>query len=389
MKTLAKLLVAMAAAWAASAPVNGNAADAYVIGMTADITGAGALDNAPVADTLRIYFDKVNQSGGINGHPVRLIIRDNQTQPARAAADVKGFISDSDVVLILNAGLSSTYEPTISEARRNQMPVLFAGGVCPNEVFPPADPLLFCTSGYAAEKDGEFSVDYVRSVAGPGTKVGFVSMAIPISRGSMDHAAAYAKTKGLTVTGHETVPPATANYAPFATKLKAAGDDWVVTWAPWVTQIKTFEALRQLGWSGKYLAYGHNVAEEELGRIKDPGFYVLRSASMFAEGLPIHKEIVAATAGKTKFPATYLGEGWAAALAIDAVLKKVSWPPSRSSVAQAMNDVTIDMRGLRGGPIVWTKTNHFRNALFYRVYHWDSDKNRIALVKDWTRIEIK
>ena len=171
MKILAKLLVAMAAAGAAAAPVHGNAADAYVIGMTADITGSGALDNAPVADALRIYFDKVNQSGGINGHPVRLIISDNQTQPARAAADVKSFIADSDVVLVVNAGLSSTYEPTISEARRNRMPVLFAGGVCPNEVFPPADPLLFCTSGYAAEKDGEFSVDYVRSVAGPGTKV--------------------------------------------------------------------------------------------------------------------------------------------------------------------------------------------------------------------------
>lgn len=388
MKILAKLLAAMAAAWAA-APVSGNAADAYVIGMTADITGAGALDNAPVADVLRIYFDKVNQSGGINGHPVRLIINDNQTQPVRAAADVKSFIADSDVVLIVNAGLSSTYEPTISEAKRNQMPVLFAGGVCPNEVFPPADPLLFCTSGYAAEKDGTYSVDYVRSVAGAGAKVGFVSMAIPISRGSMDHAAAYAATKGLVATGHETVPPATANFAPFATKLQAAGNDWVITWAPWPTEIKTFEALRQLGWSGKYLAYGHNVAEEELARIKDPGFYVLRSASMFAEDLPIHREIIAAMKENTKFPVTYLGEGWAAALAIDAVLKKVAWPPSRASVTEAMNDVTIDMRGLRGGPIVWTKTNHFRNAMFYRVYHWDSANNRIAIDKDWTRVDVQ
>ena len=46
------------AACAASAPVHGNAADAYVIGMTADITGSGALDNAPVADALRIYFER-------------------------------------------------------------------------------------------------------------------------------------------------------------------------------------------------------------------------------------------------------------------------------------------------------------------------------------------
>ncbi len=389
MKIFAESLVAMAAVFAVSAPSNGNAADAYVIGMTADITGSGSLDNAPAADAIRIYFDRVNQAGGINGHPVRIIVRDNQTQPSRAAADVKSFVNDEDVVIVVNAGLSNTYEPTISETKRSGMPVLFAGGVCPKEVFPPADPLLFCTSGYAAEKDAEFAVDYISSVSPPGTKLGLVSMAIPISRASMEHAAVYAAAKGLAVVGNETVPPTTPNYAPFATKLQGAGVDWVLSWAPWVTQIRTFEALRQLGWSGKFITYGHNVAEEELTRLKDPGFLVFRSGSMFVEGLPIHKEIATAVEGKTKFPPAYFGEGWAAAIALEAALKKASWPPSRSKVTEAMNDLTIDMKGLRGGPVIWTKANHFRNDIWHRVYGWSNDKNQITVVRDWTRMEIK
>ena len=40
-----------------------------------------------------------------------------------------------------------------------------------------------------------------------------------------------------------------------------------------------------------------------------------------------------------------------------------------------------DLKGLRGGPIEWTKDNHFRTRQFYRVYRWDG--SRIAVVQDW------
>src|SRR3989304_5470115 len=117
--------------------------------------------------------------------------------------------------------------------------VISPAGVSPTEVFPPkADPLMFCTSGYAAEKDVEFAVDYMRKVTSGAFKLGLVSMAIPISRGGMEHAAKYAAAKQIQIVGHESAPPPTANYAPYATKLKDAGADWVLSWAPWVTQVR-------------------------------------------------------------------------------------------------------------------------------------------------------
>ena len=63
------------------------------------------------------------------------------------------------------------------------------------------------------------------------------------------------------------------------------------SWAPWVTQVKTFEALRRLGWQGDYITWAHIEAEGELARIKDPKFYVIGANSLFQDGLPIHKEI--------------------------------------------------------------------------------------------------
>ena len=100
-------------------------------------------------------------------------------------------------------------------------------------------------------------------------KIGFAAMAIPLSRGEMEFAAKQAPELGMTALAIEVIPPPTADYTPFATKLKDAGANWVFSWAPWVTQVRTFEALRRLDWKGDYIAWSHLEAEGELKRIKD------------------------------------------------------------------------------------------------------------------------
>ena len=70
---------------------------------------------------------------------------------------------------------------------------------------------------------------------------------------------------GMSAVDKEVIPPPTADYTPFATKLKDADANWVFSWAPWVTEVKTFEALRRLAWPGNYIGWSHIEAEGELG----------------------------------------------------------------------------------------------------------------------------
>jgi ABC-type branched-subunit amino acid transport system substrate-binding protein len=383
-------LALLSAAGLAAAATTAPAQEAYVVGMSGALTGRGSGTYAPVVEAMRIYLEGVNARGGINGHPVEMVVQDNQAEPSRAATDAKKFIGRDDLILVMNASLSSTYAPMVAEIRKAGMPLLFAGGVCPKEVFPPADKLQFCTTAFAADRDSEFAMHFVKEVENRAVKLGFAAMSIPLSRAGIDRAAEVAESLGMQTVDKENIPPPTPNYAPFATKLKDAGAEWVFSWAPWVTQIKTFEALRALGWQGKYLSYGHINAEEELARVKDDGFFVLGANALFQDDLPIHKEIrAAAKAGGAKFPATYMAEGWIAAMALEQVLSKVSWPPSRDKVIAAMNDIEIDLKGLRGGPLTWTADNHFRTAMYHRVYRWDSAKGSVVRVKDWAEKMIK
>jgi len=384
---LKRTLLGALAACAFALPAS---AQDYLIGVTAALTGPVSSTYQPAVDAMRIYIDRVNANGGVNGHKIKLMIEDDGAKPSKAAANTKQLISQDNVVLMINASLSSTYAPVIAETKRAGVPLLFASGVCPKSVYPPADPLQFCTTGYAANYDSQATLDFIKAHSKGDVKIGFSAMAIPLSRGEIDHAKELSKKMGMTPVDKEIIPPPAADYTPFATKLKDAGPNWVYSWAPWVTQVRTLEALRKLGWKGDYIAWGHLEAESELARLKDGQFYTINSNAMFQDGLPIQKEIeAAAKKANSKYPAQTMTEGWIAGMTIEAALKGAGASADRTKLRDAMEGLTIETNGLRGGPIVWTKDNHFRTKLYYRVYKWDTGKSAIERVQDWKTYDVK
>lgn len=391
-RILARLSLAAAMAVAGvAAGMSGSAvaADRYVVGISAAVTGRGSGTYAPVVEAMQLYIDQVNAAGGVNGHEIELRVSDNQAEPSRAAADARQFANDEDVILVVNTSLSSTYAPMVQTMQRAGVPLLFAGGVCPSDVYPPANRLLFCSTAYAAEYDSQFALSFIQDQAEGDVRLGLAAMAIPVSRGEIDYAEELAGRMGMTVAHKAIIPPPTADYTPFATQIAQADANWGYSWAPWVTQVKTFEALRRLGWEGQYLSYGHINAEEELKRIQDETFFVFANNAYFVEDLPIHREIREAAGDDSQYPVTQLSEGWIAGMVIEAIMKNAGWPADRESVIQSMNGLEVDTRGLRGGPIVWTESNHYRTETQYRVYRWDNDEQSVVRVQDWTALKVE
>jgi len=364
------------------------AQETYTIGLTGAMTGPAAGTLGPAVEGLRIYIEKLNASGGINGRKVNLILQDDSAEPSKAATNVKKLISQDNVPVLVNASLSSTYAPMLADTKRAGVPVLYMGAVCPKEVLPPnADPLQFCSTGFAQTYDSRAALAYVKSVAKEPINVGYAAMAIPISRSEIDFAAAEAEKMGFKTVAKEVIPPPTPDYTPFATKIKDAGANWAFSWAPWVTEVRTFEALRRLDWQGEYLTIAHLEAEGELPRLKDPKFYVMGANAFFSDNLPIHKEITeAAKTYGAKYPANQMTEGWLGGLALEAALRKSGWPVTPEKVAAALSDLNVDTKGLRGVPMVWTKDNHFRTQQAYRVYRWDG--NKIVVQRDWLTYDV-
>ena len=364
------------------------AQDAYVVGITAALTGPPSSTYAPAIEALRIYVDRLNAAGGVNGKKIKLAIEDDSAQPSKAAANAKKILSEDNPVLLLNASLSSTYAPVIAEAKNAGVPLMFSSSVCPKDVYPPAQPNEFCTTAFAATYDSRAALSFVKETAKEPVKIGFAAMAIPLSRAEIDFAESQAPSLGMSAVDKEVIPPPTADYTPFASKLKEAGANWVFSWAPWVTQVRTFEALRRLGWSGDYITWAHLEAENELKRIKDPQLYVFGANALFEDALPIQKEITEAVkqAGG-KYPPDEMTEGWIAGMVLEAALKGAGADATPAKVQASMQNLKVDLKGLRGGPIEWTADNHFRTKQYYRVYRWDGSK--IEVVKNWFSYDVK
>jgi len=198
------------------------AQDAYVIGVSAAMTGPAAATYAPVVESMKAYLEHLNAKGGIRGKPVKLVVLDDSAQPSRAAVNAKGLLTEDKVVLLMNSSLSSTFAPMVAEAKRANVPLYFAGSVCPKETYPPADPLQFCSTAFGANLDSQAALDFVKRTAKEPVRIGFAAMAIPISRGEIDYAEGLSKTLGMTPVEKQITPPPTPDYTPFATKLKDA-----------------------------------------------------------------------------------------------------------------------------------------------------------------------
>jgi len=379
---VALLLVAVAA------PSSSVAQDAYRIGMSAAITGRAATGYAPTYEAYKAYFKRINDAGGINGHKVEIDYEDDRGEPQRAAAAAKKLAESS--ILIVNASISATYKPLMTETEAAKVPLLFGGGVCPREAFPPANPLIFCSTSFGSKWDIIYALDFMKAQAGGRkAKLGLVAQDIPLARIELENAEKVSKEMGFDTIPLVIVPSAAADYTPFAQKLKDDGAEWVFAWSPWPVEIGVFEALNRLGWKGSYLLYGHQPTQDELARLKAPNLYAFGGNSLFTENLPIHQEIGNLVKGQTQHPAHYMAEGWVSAMVLESALRKCGWPCTREKLAQAMAGVSVDTKGLRGGPVEWTADNHYRKSTWYKVYHWDAAKSAIVAVGGWTKLDIK
>lgn len=381
--------LALAAASIAVAAAPAAAQESYRIGLSGALTGPSAGSYAPAIEGLQLYIDRLNQNGGIDGRNVDLIVLDDTGEASRGAANTRRLLNQENVSLIINASLSSTFAPMMADATRAGVPLLFASSACPSEVYPPAQDLLFCTTAFAARYDSEATLSFIEEESGTDINLALVAMAIPLSRSEIDSAERLAQERGMRPVEKAVIPPPTADYTPFATRIQQLDVDWVYAWAPWVTQVRTFEALRRLGWEGNMAGWAHLEAEGELARLQDEGFYAVGANSLFFEDLPVHQEMrEAAEAANSSYPAYQMTEGWVAGLVIEEALRSAGWPADASAIHGAMQNLSVDTKGLRGGPIEWTPENHFRSTQYYRIYRWNAEDEAIEIVRDWFSYDI-
>ncbi|MEW6573945.1 MAG: ABC transporter substrate-binding protein [Bacillota bacterium] len=100
------------------------AKEPYKIGAIVDASGPAASLGEPERDTLKMLEKELNAKGGINGHPVELIILDNKSLETETVLAAKKLIDEDKVLVILGCSQSSTSLAITDTVTKAEVPMI-------------------------------------------------------------------------------------------------------------------------------------------------------------------------------------------------------------------------------------------------------------------------
>lgn len=96
----------------------------YVIGGVFSVTGRASFLGEPEKNSMELYADIVNKEGGIDGHPIEVIIYDDEGDPTKAVTMVKKLIEKDNVLAIVGPSLSGNTLSVIDVIEEKEVPLV-------------------------------------------------------------------------------------------------------------------------------------------------------------------------------------------------------------------------------------------------------------------------
>ena len=131
------LLAGIAAISPAKADEPGLTDKTIKIGMFAPLSGPNAAYGFDVANAAKMYYDKINKEGGINGRKIEYVLEDDRCNANDLVAAVKKLV-EQDQVFLLNGGSCSAATVAAKDyVVRNKTPMVMLNASGDGALYPP------------------------------------------------------------------------------------------------------------------------------------------------------------------------------------------------------------------------------------------------------------
>lgn len=217
----------------------------YKIGSVFSLTGSGALLGERMKTTAEMMVEDINKKGGINGHPVKLIIYDAASDVTKAVAATNRLISQDEVDIISGAGnmsgLSLAMKPI---ATRYGVPMISNAGA--RGIVEPIEKSAWAFKSHLTDKEvvGR-AIDYWKSKGI--TKVAMLSDTSGFGTSARDELKLQAPGAGINVVAWEEFDMAANDLVPQLTRIRAANPEAILCWTVAPSGVVFMKNARQLG----------------------------------------------------------------------------------------------------------------------------------------------
>jgi branched-chain amino acid transport system substrate-binding protein len=196
------------------------------------------------------YFNCVNANGGVNGHPLKLFVQYDQTQPAQIAAAAKQLIQTDHVVAI--DGVFDLLECTIDQAYWKQLGIYEMGaGIAPECWSTPNSAAVNMGPRYSSDGAVQYGLSQHPS------KIVFVQSNVPGTGYIAAGPKALADAQHVPITElTENVPINDANSVALDLVNKAGSNGWVVLNFTPPEALVILQAAQKLGLEDRVKGWG-------------------------------------------------------------------------------------------------------------------------------------
>lgn len=260
------------------------AGEPYKVGAVFATTGPAASLGEPERDTVMMMQEQINRAGGINGHPLEMIVYDTAGDETKCVMAVKRLIERDKVLAIVGPSRTGTSLAIIETIQRARIPLVScAAGI---QIVEPVKEWVFKTpqSDLLAVRKilGFLKANGIRRVA-------IMSVSNAFGESGKNELKKQLPPAGIQIVAEETYGDRDTDVTPQLIRIKAKSPDAIIGWGTSVGAAVLTKNARQLRLNSR-LILSHGVANETY----------LKLAGEAAEGVvfPAGKLLVAGSLSK-------------------------------------------------------------------------------------------
>jgi branched-chain amino acid transport system substrate-binding protein len=281
-----------------SASGGGGGGDPIKIGASLPLTGEFSEPGKAAKQGYEVWQSMVNESGGLLGRQVELVIKDDASNQNTVVADYNALISGDKVDLLLGTFSSLLNLPASAVAERNRMLYVEPAGGNP-DIFNRGFKTIFFSQQATADHQGDVWANWITQLPeGQRPKTAaYPTLDDPFALPTSEGIEAILKEAGIETVYRETYTADTSNFDSIANAVKSRNPDLVVLGTQFEDGIGLMRALNKVNFAPDWLyqtnapSFGDQYAEG-IGAENTEGVFYAVSHSQEAT-TPGNEEFVA------------------------------------------------------------------------------------------------
>ena len=335
------------------------------IGIFAPLSGPAMAYGFDVVNAAKMYYDKVNADGGINGRKIEYTVEDTRCNANDLVAAVKKLVEQDNVFLLNGGSCSAATMAAKDYVVRNKIPMLMLNASGDGALYPPTDYIYgaFSISQHAAGGSViQFAAEQLKA-----KKIAYVNHDDAYGSWNLEAAKFMAEKTGTELAVESINPTITDVTAPML-KLKAANPDALVLLTYARPAALIIKKARELGFDKPIVLTVTGTAN--LGQLVDnvggpdalKNFYTQEVLADVPGGpklqwvYDMYKKAYPDLAAKPDHPQAYMPYGVASAMTVVEALKAAGKDLTREKVVEVLKTLKVDTK-VMAGPIEFGPTD--------------------------------